>query len=352
MKNICFVISGISRVPIGGFKIIYEYANRFVLKGHKVTILYTGRLFFARNERFYLLKRFLKFFPVKIFRIYKTKWFPLHNVSEKFCWLPKKITLKMYDSLIATNVDSAYFLKEIISPEQDALYFIQDFENWGIPESKVFNSYNFGFKNIAIAPWLLEKIHAAGAQGTVVYNGFDFDYFSLKVPIEERFPYEVAFLWHERPTKRCEDAIAALKLVKEKIPELHVTAFGVFEKPQLPDWFTYIKNPTKEEHTAIYNTASIYVAASDFEGFGLTVGEAMICGCAVACTDNGGFSCMVKHEETGLLSPVYDVNKLAENISKFIQDNVFRISMARNGCDFIKQFTWEKSVSKFEAILN
>ena len=225
MKNICFVISGISRVPIGGFKIVYEYANRFVLKGHKVTILYTNRLFFTRNERFYLLKRFVKFIPIKVLKIYKTKWFQLNNVSEKFCWKPKKRMLKKYDAIIATNVDSAYFIKEIASPEQNTSYFVQDFENWGIPEALVLKSYNFGFKNITIAPWLLEKIYSAGANGTVIYNGFDFEYFSLKVPIENRSPCEIALLWHERPTKRCEDSIAALKLVKEKIPELHVTVF-------------------------------------------------------------------------------------------------------------------------------
>ena len=78
----------------------------------------------------------------------------------------------------------------------------------------------------------------------------------------------------------------------------------------------------------------------------------MICGCCVACTDNPGFSCMVKHEETGLLSPVYDVYALTKNILRLIGDSSLRIKLAKAGNKIIEQFTWENAVQKFEELLN
>lgn len=158
-------------------------------------------------------------------------------------------------------------------------------------------------------------------------------------------------LWHLGNNKRCCDCIAALYKAKEKVPQLHVTMFGVFDAPDLPDWFDHYLTPPHIMHNTIYNTASIFIAASAQEGFGLTVGEAMICGCAVACTDNGGFSMMVKNNETGLLSPIYDTEKLAENIVTLIENDSLRIRLAKAGNEFIQQFTWERAYKLMKSFL-
>lgn len=49
---------------------------------------------------------------------------------------------------------------------------------------------------------------------------------------------------------------------------------------------TLYKNPTPEQHLKINNESAIYLGCSKLEGWGLTVGEAMMCGQAVVCTDN------------------------------------------------------------------
>ena len=75
----------------------------------------------------------------------------------------------------------------------------------------------------------------------------------------------------------------ALETVKKEIPDLHVTMFGTPDRPQnLPEWYSYYKCPDRETHNKILNDTAVFVAASNLEGFGLTVGESMICGCAVA----------------------------------------------------------------------
>ena len=38
--KISFVLPGVSRVPVGGYKMIFEYANRLCKRGHEITLIF------------------------------------------------------------------------------------------------------------------------------------------------------------------------------------------------------------------------------------------------------------------------------------------------------------------------
>lgn len=346
---------GLSHGAVGGYKIVYEYANRLAAFGYKISVFYP--LFMTKRMHFSLLVRIKKLFaylPLKILKLYKQKWFLLKNVKEEFSFSYNKKLFQNYDVLVATFIDSAFALHDFqFDKSKSCIYLIQDFEKWPpFSESQVFESYRFPMKKIVITPWLLEKVQSSGEDAVLIYNGLDFSYFTLLRKIEERNPCEISLMYHIRPEKRFEDSVKALEIVHDRFPQIHVSVFGVFSNPgNFPDWFSYYKSPSKELHNKIYNDSSIYIAASSSEGFGLTVAEAMICGCAVACTDNGGFSSMVTDGETGLLSPVFDYKALAENIIKLISDNELRIRLAKNGNENIKKFSWESAVESFQKVI-
>ncbi len=159
-------------------------------------------------------------------------------------------------------------------------------------------------------------------------------------------------MYHTSALKDFSTAFKAFDIVKEKHPQLHVTLFGVFDKPDLPVWYDYYQRPEKELFNKLYNNASIYVGSSQIEGWGLTVGEAMQCGCAVACTDNKGYLEMAKDGETALVSPVKDPQALAKNIIRLIEDDQLRHTIALNGNKFIHEFDIEKSYLKLKKFLN
>lgn len=356
-KNICFVLPGFSYKAIGGYKIVYEYANRLTEFGYNITIFYP--LFYFINKKseslIHIIKKTLGYIPFKIFGLYKVRWFRLNKkIREKFYFSYNREKLLKYDVLIATHISTAFALHNLHLDEvKICIYLIQDFEKWGIySETDVFESYRFPMKKICIAPWLLEKVKSVGEDAVLIYDGLDFSYFSLTKPIENRNPCEISLMFHTRPEKRFEDSLKALQIVHQEIPEIHISVFTVFDAPKkLPKYFTYYKSPSKEELNEIYNNSAIYVAASSIEGFGLTVAEAMICGCAVACTDNGGFSSMVKTGDTGLLSPVFDYKSLAKNIINLIEDNELRTRLAKNGNKNISKFKWETAVEKIIEVL-
>lgn len=353
-KSVCFVLPGYSRLAIGGYKIAYEYANRLAEKGYSVCIFYPQ---FSKNYPVSLFKIICKIYSSAhyfISRLTEKRWFSLKNVKEILRFSYNKEILSKYDVLVATSIDTAFNLHDLaLDKSKSCIYLIQDFEKWPpFLETHVFESYKFPMKKICIAPWLLEKVQSVGEKASLISNGLDFSYFKLTKKIEERNPLEISLMYHERPTKRFKDAEAALKIVHEKFPKLHVSVFGVFNNPgNFPDYFTYYKSPSKDIHNSIYNNSAIYVAASSDEGFGLTVAEALMCGCAVACTNNGGFSLMVNNEEGGLLSPAYDYNALAENIMRLILDNSLRIRLAKKGYENIKKFNWETAVKKFTNVI-
>lgn len=87
------------------------------------------------------------------------------------------------------------------------------------------------------------------------------------------------------------------------------------------------------------------------EGWGLTIGEAMMCGQAVVCTDNKGYLEMAKDGYNALVAPVGDSQTLANNIVRLITDDNLRYQIASNGLTYIRQFDIEESYRKLKNIL-
>ena len=47
--------------PAGGYKVVYEYANRLVADGHKVNIVYSGSLFWKKKSLYYKLTNCVRY---------------------------------------------------------------------------------------------------------------------------------------------------------------------------------------------------------------------------------------------------------------------------------------------------
>lgn len=355
MKTITFLLPGPGNMPSGGYKVVYEYANRLADDGYKVNIIYPMRtsdnkLGVIDHLRFF--KRYLQ--QVKI-GFSCRKWFNLDSrVKEHLIYKLNQASVPHSDYYVATAIATAYCLKKFKTDINCKLYLIQGFESWGgVTDEYVYNSYKFGFKNIVISEWLANKVKLSGAKYTLIKNGFDFDYFKLHRRIEDRERYHISMLYHWDKNKGCAYGLKALKIVKKKFTQLTATLFGTPDKPDnLPEWIDYVKTPNKALHNKIYNDAAIYLAPSLQEGWGLTVGEAMICGCAIVCTNTLGFKEMIVDEENGLIAPIKDSMALAERLERLLTDNNLRISLAHKGNVSIQQFKWDESYKKFKILLD
>lgn len=351
MKKIIFLLPAMIYAPIGGFKVIYEYGNRLAEDGFNVTMVYPA-LRSIERVRFSQYLKALE--PYIRHKLKKPKWFNFHpaikhvsviDLSEKF--IPRA------DIYIATAMETAVYLNKYKRvKDSQKKYFIQGFENWNFGEDKLLETWRYKMNKIVIAPWLYEKMRSIGEDAALVENGFDFSVFRKDIDYREKDKFQAIMLYHTSKLKGCEDGIKAMKLVKDTFPQFKLVLFGTPKKPtDLPCWITYYQNPDKETHNKIYNESAIFVGPSYSEGFCLTPPEAMQCGCAVACTDIGGYTVVAHHNETALLSEVGDINSLAENIIKLITDDELRYRIADNGYKNIQQYTWERAYPKFRKAL-
>lgn len=55
--NITFLLPCYCWVPSGGFRVVYEYANQLVARGHQVTVIHPRRLAFPPPEKFTFRQR-------------------------------------------------------------------------------------------------------------------------------------------------------------------------------------------------------------------------------------------------------------------------------------------------------
>jgi glycosyltransferase involved in cell wall biosynthesis len=95
----------------------------------------------------------------------------------------------------------------------------------------------------------------------------------------------------------------------------------------------------------------VFVLASNWEGFPLTVLEAMRAGLPVVASDVGGVDEAVVDGETGFLVPRGNIEALRERIVRLIQSPALRLSMGKAGrMRYEQQFTVERMLQQTRSV--
>lgn len=357
-KIVTFIMPRTGEDPIGGFKVVYEYANRLATDGYKVNIVYgiTSRPVSNLIIRYgYYFCRFFRWIKYKFFKNYgPQRWFQTHkNVNHILTYRLNSKSIPHTTFIFATSWSTAYWVDRYNKlPATHKFYFIQSFEDWHGDKKAVIETWKMPLNKIVIAPWLKEIANDLGESAILIENGFDHNKFHLTIPIEKKNKYSVTMLWHDHPLKACNIGLKALELVKEKYPQFKAVFFGVPRRPQtLPKWIEYYQTPSPEQHLNIYNSSAIFLGPSSKEGFCLTPPEAMLCGCAIVCTNIGGYTVVAKDNQTALLAEVGDYKQLANNIISLIENDELRFRIANNGLNLIQKYTWENAYKKLSSIL-
>lgn len=354
MSIICFLFPGPGNVPCGGLKVIGEYANRLAQDGNQVHIAYAGSLFWRKKSLYFKLTNVVRYVQ-RIFRGYSCRsWFPLDpRVKEHYVFSLNYHHVPQANIYIASNPYTAMYLKNYPIADSRKFYFIQGYENWGdVTDEKLKETYHYPFQKIVISNWLKRIMDEEQVACTVVPNGFDFNYFQLNIPIEKKDKYKIAMIYSSIPLKGCKYGLKALDIVKKKYPQLKVVMFGSSGVPETwRDWYEFYLYPNKEIHNRILNESSIFLATSLQEGWGLSIGEAMICGQAVVCTDNSGYKEMAIDGHNAMVCPIKDSKGLAEKICLMLEDDNLRIRLAKQGHVDIQKFNLNNSYKKFKSVL-
>lgn len=353
--RITFVLPGRSmRKPIGGFKVVYEYANGLVKRGHQVNVIHPLLFYPEEANLRQKLGMFGQWVASSVLGIPKLSWFDISpKVGMLIVGSLEEENIPKGDVIIATAWQTAEWVNRYGQDKGEKFYLIQGYENWSGPEERVKATWKMPLKKIVISHWL-EEIALKMGENTITHipNGLDFKHFHITQSIEKRDPMRIGMLYSPTDWKGSKDGIEALKIVKEKIPELKAVFFSVHPRGiEIPKWMEFHKNPAQDELAKIYNSCAIFIHASWSEGWALPPAEAMACGCALVTTDSKGLRDYAIHRKTALVSKIKDPHALAQNILELIKDNNLRIYLAKEGNKFIQRFTWDKAVEKMEACL-
>jgi glycosyltransferase involved in cell wall biosynthesis len=114
--------------------------------------------------------------------------------------------------------------------------------------------------------------------------------------------------------------------------------------------FEIVDYMSRKKLALYYSAADIFVHASLYEGFGLPPLEAMACGCPVVLTDSLGIRDYAVNGFNALITSK-NPHAIAIAIDRVLNDEQLKTSLREHGLKTSKEFSIDKAVKRFEAIL-
>jgi len=335
----------------GGVKIILEYATRLAERGHEVTVICPQPTFAkmrvkGRNIPTVLPKRTL----MNLLKI-KPSWLDI-IAHIKYVSSYEERHIPDGDIVIATAWQTARYVKNY-SPEKGKKYYlIQHYETlYHAPNSKkeADETYTYPLNKIVVSSWLKELMEEKfNSVAELIINPVDFTEF---YPTRNGYNSEksICMLHHFYAWKGCNDGMRAFEIAKKKYRDIRLIMFGAHIKKVRVD-YDYYYRPWGDKLREIYNSCDIFLCPSWREGFGLPSAEAMACKCALVTTDHGGSRDYAYHEKTALVSAPKNAELLGKNLIRLLENEELLKTIAKNGYEYVRRYTWDKAVDKMEKI--
>lgn len=351
--RIVFLLPGRSIRPAGGFKVVYEYANRLVAAGHEVSVVHPWSCAEPGSWRERLrARRWVGRWQRR--REEVAPWFEFDpRVELPVVSHPAAELLPPADVLVATAWHTASWVDRATRAQGGGAYLIQGYETWDGDGEAVRDTWRLPLRKIVVSRWLEDVAAGLGEaeRTTRVPLGMDLDRLGVDVAQAERGP-RLGALYHASPEKRAEEVVAAMKGVRERRPETTAVLFGTAPRPDsLPAWIEYERLPSRRRIRELYNSCAVFLQASRSEGWGLPASEAILCGCALVTVENGGSREFARDGETALVVAPGDVAALTEGAAELLGDAARRERLATRGGELLSSFTWERSTAGLEAAL-
>jgi glycosyltransferase involved in cell wall biosynthesis len=174
--------------------------------------------------------------------------------------------------------------------------------------------------------------------------------------LPDRFIFFVSTL---EPRKGINTLIEAFAQLAPVLPEVKLVItgqrgwyterlFAQIERLQLTPLIQLTNYVPDEDLPALYNCAEVLAFPSRYEGFGLTVLEAMACGTPVVCSNSSSLPEVAG--DAGLLIPPDDVSALAKALEHVLTDAALRQRLKTQGLQQAARFSWQRTAQETLAV--
>ncbi len=154
--------------------------------------------------------------------------------------------------------------------------------------------------------------------------------------IEKPYLLTVGTQWPRKNMKLAIDAAAGI----DRYP-LVVTGKGGWGEQAAGDHVRPVGYVSNDQLCALYSGASLYLAPSRHEGFGIPVIEAFACGCPVLCSTGGALPEVAG--DAGVVEPTWEPSHWTETIQSMLADSSKLHDLRQRGFERAKQFDWVES---------
>lgn len=313
---------------VGGYKMVYEYSNYLAEHGIKVCIIYNCNNGVNSKN----IPQGIAMFIRKMLTLCGPVWFELNKKIEQIA-IPEfnQDFIPSSKVLIATTAQTSIFLNKYKRENVKKIYFIQGYENWDITDEKLFETYGYDMKKITVSHWLEPIINSHSLSPAVcIPNGVDGNIFKVKTNIMDRQQHTISMMYHESFLKGADIGIKVLYSLKRLFPDMNAYLFGSPKRKNTwPDWIHYKRNANPKQVSDIMNSSCVFLCTSRSEGYGLTVLEAMFCGCAIVSTRCGGISEFTNESNT-IFCEVDNLDELVTETAALLATRHRIYEMSRN----------------------
>ncbi len=325
----------------GGDKLVLEYMSYLADQGHQISY------WINEVNTSFLINSKIKIKKIPIPGILGTILFVFLKHFESDVLLVDLVVMSYFASFrnknkllyLAQDYDVTYHKQTIIKNFIEHCYR-QTLSKWAI-------------KTIAVSEHLSEKLKKYSPKDIqTISNGVDLQFFKREPSsafLVKRQKEKVILFFARKDFRKGLDvaikAIEELAIINKRnnwevwtIGTERVTMEGISVNNM-----GFLK--TDEEIRSIMSAADIYLLPSRSEGLSLLLLQALACQCAVVSTEAGN---ILTDEVNGLVTPIEDWKKLADNLNRILTDNALKQKLRENGRRLAEQYSLEKSCKYFE----
>lgn len=170
----------------------------------------------------------------------------------------------------------------------------------------------------------MQKLYTEhGIESRILPNIVECRQFNLPRPKRPAGRFQLVSVCAMREMKGIDNVISAIKLLLERIPQIHYVAIGdgdcekIYKdhckKLEMDDYVSFVGRKEHDEIARMFTEMDALVVASDFETFGIPAVEALAAGMPVISTRNFGTEAFLD-DKCSIMCNVHDVNDLARAI--------------------------------------